>query len=258
MKKVFASILVLALIIGALPAFAYSYSYNNPAYESYIVTSTHAKGIIYLYDKASSVTGKNLGAYKNNTVIKAINYNYNKEFAFVVCPDGKVGYMRKDWLTKQPTQEEIDDTERYIVFSTDPAGFAYMYDMDSDYYGKNLGRYDNWDEVEIIDINTGSDYAFVRGIKDGTYGYIRKAQLYPASLDPVLGCMMVNAPYPYTFVYLYDKPNDVTGKNIGKYDDGTVVGIIKWNCDRDFCQVYIPSNGAIGYVHRTWLSEIYF
>ena len=79
----------MALIIGALPAFAYSYSYNNPAYESYIVTSTHAKGIIYLYDKASSVTGKNLGAYKNNTVIKAINYNYNKEFAFVVCPDGK-------------------------------------------------------------------------------------------------------------------------------------------------------------------------
>ena len=248
---------LVTLLISVLPvtALAYSYDYNNPSYESYTVTSPYEGGIIYLYDQPTTSFGKNLGEYNNGTIVKVIDLHAADNMYMVICPDGRVGYMRNDWLTLTSKMENTDDN-LYVVFSVSPAGYCYMYDRPSSSEGKSLGQYDNFEFIQIIDMNADKNYAYVRACETGKCGYISKKALIPANSSPIKGWMVVNCAYPNEYCYMYDKPTSSYGKNLGQFYDGTVLGLID-NSDSDFALVYSPADGKIGYISKNSLMSLF-
>ena len=55
-------------------------------------------GYIYMYDRPTSTYGNNLGEYKNDVKVYILKWKYNEDYAKVVAPDGKMGYMLMDRL----------------------------------------------------------------------------------------------------------------------------------------------------------------
>ena len=246
MKRFFAVILLLALLIGS----ACAYSYDD-YYDCYIITSTLSGQYAYMYDRPSSSEGRNLGAYSNDTVVKAIDYNASSSFAFVITPDGKTGYIGKSYLTYMPNGYMPVDL--YMVFSTSPAGYCYMYDKPSSSNGKNLGRYDNYDAIEIINWDADKNYALVRGLKNGKYGYVAKSSLIEQGQDPFEGYCVVTGDY----IYVYDRASSYYGKNLGSYKKGAVLAVIDWDADKNYAQIMGLSDNKIGYVAKDRISLIY-
>ena len=158
------------------PAYtAPEYSYYDTKYPLYVVESYEPNGYCYLYDEPSDIYGWNLGRHNNGELVRVIRHDSsNGGYYFVICSDGKTGYIHDYALTFY-----VDKITRvvYQVYSTNPRGYCYLYDQPSDIYGTNLGRYNNGEYVEIVDWNASDVYAKVFCLSTQKYGYIRKTCL---------------------------------------------------------------------------------
>ena len=68
----------------------------------------------------------------------------------------------------------------YVVDSTSPYGYCYLYSKASDSSGRNLGRYDNYETVKVIEYYGGQqgkyNYCYVI-THDNKLGYIHDYSL---------------------------------------------------------------------------------
>lgn len=179
MKRTMKVMLVMALLmvtlLSALPAHAA---------QLYVVESSSPNGYCYLYSNASDRDGisRNLGRYNNGSVVYVIDYYGGKDGKYIYCyvqtMDGKYGYMHDYALTRY-TETDLTyvsfDGPEYYVYSTSPNGYCYLYSEPSDINGRNLGRYDNYEMVKVIDYYGGSHgrYNYCKVITwDDKVGYI--------------------------------------------------------------------------------------
>jgi hypothetical protein len=70
----------------------------------------------------------------------------------------------------------------YVIYSTEPYGYCYLYSEASDNTGINLGRYNNFNRVKVINYNGGQEgkwnYCFVI-TRDNKLGYMHDYALKP-------------------------------------------------------------------------------
>ena len=224
------------------------YDYDDESYPSYRVTSTYSTGYLYMYPDPSS-NGTPIAKYNNGTILKVVNYDISATFCLAVGPNGTAGYVAKNQLTEETDSGKLGPV--FEVFSS--RKYCYMYAKPNS-GSTNLGRYNNGDQIEIIDWGADASYAFVRGVKDNKYGYIQKASLHPSSVNPVKGYMKIASPNR-DYVYLYEKAS--TGStNLGRYMNGTQIGIIDWAASDGFALVYTPDE-KVGFMAKNSLVSLF-
>ena len=185
MKRLISILITLALLLGTMPLAALA---ANEGW--YIVDSTEPKGYCYMYSKPSSMDDKsrNLGRYDNGEIIFVMDYDAGREgrdqYAYVQALDGKTGYIRVTCLKRYygTVETTADKTGWYVVSSTEPKGYCYLYSNPSsmDDKSRNLGRYDNGEWIYVLDYYAGEEggayYCRVQTL-DGKNGYIRSTCL---------------------------------------------------------------------------------
>ncbi|MBE5786855.1 MAG: hypothetical protein E7324_04860 [Clostridiales bacterium] len=260
-KSIAALLLALTTLLTVLPAYAGGQGW-------YVVESTSPYGYCYLYSKPSDNTGRNLGRYDNGELVYVWEYYGGQEgkwnYCYVETQDGKWGYIHDYSLT--PYHQTATDyasctAPQYVVYSTDPYGYCYLYSEPSDINGINLGRYNNYEIVKVLDYWGGQqgkwNYCKVITQKNKV-GYIHDYALVPID-QMVFDYASCNAPVyyvystdPYGYCYLYSEPSDNTGINLGRYENYAKVKVIdyyggqegKWN----YCLVITQKN-KLGYMH---------
>lgn len=155
------------------------------------------------------------------------------------------------------------DVDLYVVQSMQPYGYTYLYSNPSDRDGisLNLGRYDNGSCVYMLDHNGGKDGKFRYCLvmtEDGQVGFMHDYALVSESVA-VLDYWCSDAPEyvvdsrdPYGYCYLYSKGSDITGTNLGRYDNGETVKVLCRNAAKEGRFVYslvITQDNLLGYVH---------
>lgn len=193
MKRFISVILSLMLLTLALPLGAC-------AQEAGWYTVDSTRGYAYLYSNASDrdEVSRNLGKYINGQVVYVLNYYGGQEgqynYCYVQTQDGKNGYMHAAALTRTYASNWGETSEGwYIVNSSSPNGYAYLYSAasDRDELSYNKGRYDNGEMVYVMDYYGGQDgkynYCYVRTQDDKT-GY-----MHDYSLTPYYGYVQENA-----------------------------------------------------------------
>ena len=224
------------------------YDYEDEAFLPYRVTSTYSTGYLYMYPDPSSDRSP-LATYYNDTILKVIDYDADEDYCLAVGPDGTAGYVRKSRLTAETDSGSLGPV--FEVFSS--RSYVYMYAKPNS-GSTNLGRYNNGEEIEIIDWSADKSYAFVRGVKDGKYGYIQKKSLHPSSVNPVKGYMKIASPHN-SFTYLYEKASNGS-RNLGRCNNGEQVGVLDWNASADYALVY-TSDEKIGYIQKDCLASLF-
>lgn len=252
MKKRLLALALLSVLLLTLAPQALAYSYSD-SYPEYVVESFEPNGYCYLYDKPSDVHGKNLGRHENGEIVKVIGYEHSGWY-FVICSNEKTGYVH-DYVLRPYAETLL--RERYRVYSTEPAGYCYLYDRPSDMKGKNLGRYDNGEYILMVDWNADQVFAQVLCERTKKYGYIRKTCLVKYDeYKPLDFYALVDSTDPYGYCYLYDRPSDINGRNLGRHDNGEWVRVIDWNADSVYAQVETPKDKKIGYIRKTCLAPL--
>ncbi len=224
------------------------YDYDDESFESYRVTSTYSTGYVYMYP-AANTSGTPLAKYDNGTILKVIDAFSYGAFALAVGPDGTAGYVAMGQLTAETESGKLGPV--FEVFSKN--SYCYMYAKPNS-GSTNLGRYNNGDKIEIIDWGADKNYAFVRGVKNDKYGYIQKASLHPSSLNPVKGYMKIKSNYN-NYAYLYQQASDGS-TNLGRYNNGTQVGILDWAAS-DFYALVLTPDEKIGYIKKNCLIGLF-
>jgi len=246
MKKLLSVLILICLLTGLAPACL--------AATTYVIQSSEPQGYLYLYDKPSSSGGNNLGAYYNDTTVSVVTFNAKNGFALVRTPDGRKGYMNNKYLY---TFAQINSRRVYTVNSTDPAGYCYMYDQPNDVKGSNIGYYPNGSRLQVIDYDADKTFAYCRSEDDGLIGYVRKACITLSSTIAIEGYAQVDSVDPMGYCYMYDQPNDVKGKNLGRYDDGFVFDVLEWDASKTYALVRDGDTDKTGYVRKTCLNRWY-
>ena len=151
------------------------------AYDLYVVSSDDPVGYCYLYSQPSDrdEISRNLGRYDNGAYVYVLEYYGGRDGNFNYCRvqtmDGKTGYMHDYALTPYA---DVVDANVYVVSSSDPYGYCYLYSMASDRNelgSQNLGRYDNGTRVYVLEYWGGQDgsYNYCRvKTMDGKFGYM--------------------------------------------------------------------------------------
>ena len=222
----------------------------------YFVASTEPNGYCYMYDHPSS-SGKisrNLGRYDNGSLIDVLDWNIDKNYAYVSACDGQTGYIRKNCLSQVIIDGEY---EYYEVYSTNPYGYCYLYDhpSSSGSISKNLGRYDNGSIVMLLDWLEGEKFAEVYTSYNET-GYMRKDCLryYEGCVIPSdNGSYLVgNTPKGYCYMYDHASSSGSISKNLGRYKDGSVIEVLDWYSDKKYAYVR-GADGQVGYINKDYL-----
>lgn len=253
MKKALTTlILTVAILLVAVSALAVSfYDTSYPLYQ----VDCYPKGYCYLYSQPDSTYGTNLGKHNNGELLRVL-FDNGDGWYYVVFANERQGFVRKTQVTKVREEPLPEEREVYRVYSTYPAGYCYMYDAPSSITGRNLGRYDNGEYIEIVDWWADVDYAYVMGRRTHTYGYIIKTSLvHEDSYKPVQDYAVVNSSNPKGYCYLYDAPSSITGRNLGRYDNGSWVRVINWYADDNYAQVECVSTNKIGYINKQCLER---
>ena len=174
MKKIIALILAVVTVVTVC-SFAAAASYSDTSLPLYMVESFEPNGYCYLYAQASS-SSSNQGDHQNGEYVRFINDAGNGWY-YVVCSNGKEGYMKSSCLT--PAAQTVT-RDVYRVYSTEPKGYCYMYSKANSTDGRNLGQYNNGEYLVIVNWNADANYAAVMSPNTGKYGYVRKGCIIPA------------------------------------------------------------------------------
>ena len=247
--------LLCALLLSLAPAaLADTYSYLDN-YPEYVVESYQPNGYCYLYSEPSDITGRNLGDHKNGEIVKVIAYDSQHGYYFVVCSNGKTGYIH-DYALK-PYGDTLK-RNRYRVYSLiEPNGYCYLYDQPSDNRGKNMGKYENGEYIQIVDWDASEEYASVYCERTKKYGYMRKTCLVKDSeYKPLDFYAVVDSVDPYGYCYLYSEPSDIYGQNRGRHNNGEWVRVVDWDIHETYALVECPLTQTSGYIRKTCLSPL--
>lgn len=250
MKRKFFSILALALILSllagvALADRAYRFTDNYPLY---VVDSYSPSGYCYMYDRPTSTYGNNLGRYNNGETLKVISTKTGNEFYLVVDRNNQVGYVNGECLIPYGTSR---DYPVYYVDSVQPLGYCYMYDRPSSTYGENLGRFNNGERFEVLNWNADRNYAYVYSLTTGQVGYVNKSALVKEGEMAYHQTATVDSEMGY--LYLYDRPSSSYGENLGRYENGEKVYILKWRYNSNYAKVK-TEDGKTGYTQMSRLT----
>ncbi len=182
MKRILTFVLALMLLTLALPASADGEGW-------YVVNSSSPNGYTYLYSNASDRDGisVNRGRYNNGEKVYVWEYHGGQDGKYNYCRvetvDGKTGYMHDYALTPYYGANPTDTGEGwYVISSTRPNGYAYLYSAPSDRSSKgyNKGPYNNGELVYVLDYYGGQDgsynYCHVK-TQDGKTGYMHDSAL---------------------------------------------------------------------------------
>ena len=129
----------------------------------------------------------------------------------------------------------------YLVDSTSPDGYCYLYSAPSDRSAKsyNKGRHDNGELVYVLDYSGGQDgrysYCHVRTM-DGETGYMhdyaltRYTGISAEARADGEGWYTVSSTSPNGYCYLYSAPSDrdEKGCNLGRHDNGERVYVLDY------------------------------
>lgn len=305
-KKLMALLLAVITIAALLPAVsATEYCYVRSR-------RVESPGYCYCYDKTSDSKGKNLGRFDDGTQLEYLGIpSTNNEWAKVTGTNTKgkriTGYVHLDCITMDaPGEEQIQYLEIYSR-KTGKSGYCYCYDKASDTKGKNVGSFNDGDQVEYVSTTDDGNWYLVAGYNTkGKFicGYIRadaanfievdyedtpatatpkaKATATPKATKKASATATPNAtkkataaptatPEPETvyvtvysrrvdcpgYCYCYDKESDVSGTNLGRFDDGDVLEYIKTSANGKWIMVagYNTRGRFIcGYVHADCVS----
>lgn len=195
MKRIVALLLVLLFVLSSVQAFALGQWWHDPIYDSwtyydyddtqfwpYLVNSSfYESGAyrIYMYAEPSS-NGTPISTYVNGTIIKVINdwVDNNGTWAFAIGPDGKVGYVRNQWIEMDPYP--LSDYPVYVVQSDyvmNGRYLAFLYPEPSSMYDA-IATYNNGTELHVLDLYASNTYAKVLG-PNNVIGYIRRSWIRP-------------------------------------------------------------------------------
>ena len=266
MKRMLAYILCLLMTLSMIPAA------HAEGEGWYIVASTKPDGYCYLYSAASDRAAKssNLGPYKNGELVYVLDYYGGQDGSYNYCRvqtmDGKTGYMHDYALVRYYGTSSAEATGEgwYMVASTKPDGYCYLYSAASDRAARssNLGPYENGELVYVLDYYGGQDgsynYCHVRTM-DGKTGYMHDYSLvryYGTSAAETTGegWYMVASTKPDGYCYLYSAPSDRAAKssNLGPCQNGELVYVLDYYGGQDgsynYCHVR-TMDGKTGYMH---------
>lgn len=157
----------------------------------------------------------------------------------------------------------------YVVESTSPYGYCYLYSQASDRSGRNLGRYENGTLIYVWDYYGGQEgqwnYCYVE-TQDGKYGYIHDYALTPYSQtavdywDSSAPEYVIFSEDPYGYCYLYSLASDNYGQNLGRYENNEVVKVLEYYGGQEgqwnYCKVITQKN-KVGYMHDYALKPLY-
>ena len=146
---------------------------KKPTYAQ--ILSVQPNGYCYLYDQPSDIDGNNLGRYNNGETVEILEDDPINGYYLVNCSDGKVCYVHTYAVSFSFSYAQSAASLIYWVCSTEPMGYCYLYDQPNDIDGNNLGRYDNGEQIEIIDWWASDTYALVRCVSTEKVGYITPA-----------------------------------------------------------------------------------
>ena len=259
--RILAALVLLAVLLPLVPASAAEQGW-------YVVESTSPYGYCYLYSKPSDITGRNMGRYNNGEKVYVWEYYGGRQgkynYCYVETEDGKWGYMHDYSLI--PYQEAALEyatcrAPEYVVYSTEPYDYCYLYSEASDNKGINLGRYNNYEIVKVIEYNGGREgqWNYCKVItRSNQVGYIHDYALIPLE-DMVFDYLSCTAPEyyiystePYGYTYLYSEASDNTGINLGRYNNFNRVKVINYNGGQEgkwnYCFV-ITRDNKLGYMH---------
>lgn len=244
MKKIICILLLAALLIPA----ALAYSYDDPALESYAVKLPRGTKALFMYAKASS-SGNPVSNYKDGVILKMINYDANKNYCYVIGPDGKVGYVSKKMVEKYVVYDYNDpayESYRVTVPAIKPILFLYTAPSTS---GDPDSNYQNGDILKMLEYEANEKFAFVLG-PDGKSGYVSKASISKQKEDGTLGPILeVFSTYATGYCFMYAKPN--TGSdNLGQYINGEQIEVIDWSVDERFAFVHGVKDDHYGYIEK--------
>lgn len=238
----------------------------------YLVDSTSPDGYCYLYSAPSDRSAKsyNKGRHDNGELVYVLDYSGGQDGSYSYCHvrtmDGETGYMHDYALTRYTgisAEARADGEGWYIVSSTSPNGYCYLYSApsDRDEKGCNLGRHDNGERVYVLAYYGGQDgkynYCRVR-TESGETGYMHDYALVRAVEDESAGTgagwYRVTSFSPEGYCYLYSAPSDRAEKsvNLGRHDNGDLVYVLDYYGGQDgsynYCRVR-TLDGEIGYMH---------
>ena len=174
-----------------------------------------------------------------------------------------------------PLTAGASSTGWYVVESTSPYGYAYLYSAasDRDHLSRNLGRYDNGEMVYVLDYYGGQDgkynYCYVR-TQDDKIGYMHDYSLRRSTSNSAadnswtsggLGWFRVESSSPRGYAYLYSAASDRDhlSRNLGRYDNGALVYVVEYYGGQDgqynYCYVH-TQDGKVGYMHDYSLTAV--
>ena len=150
-------------------------------------------------------------------------------------------------------------SETYVVevYNEGSTGFTYVYDTPSETKGKNMGKFTTGTYITVY--RTTGNWLYVSGINTKNkkiYGYIRADNAVPEDEYPkghpenvyVVYCFNSHCP---GYCYVYDKPNAVDGKNLGRINNGTEITYLgksgKWFKIKG---VNTKGKNVTGYIHN--------
>ena len=157
----------------------------------YIVQSKRPNGYCYLYSQPSDRDGigYNMGRHENGEYVYVLDYYGGQDGSYNYCRvqtmEGEIGYMHDSALVRFTGADTDSSVGWYMVQSTSPRGYCYLYSAASDRDGlsSNLGRYNNGAYVYVLEYDGGQDgsynYCYVR-TQDGKYGFIHDYALVKA------------------------------------------------------------------------------
>ena len=145
----------------------------------------------------------------------------------------------------------LASADAYMVASTEPVGYCYLYDQPSSTKGRNLGAYYNGSWIDILGWNADANFAYVMTC-DSEVGYMRKSSMIPLDGECYSLCY-VSSTSPNGYCYLYNKPSSTEGRNLGTYYNDSPVVVLDWYADTNFAKVYTADNQT-GYMRKTSLS----
>ncbi|MBO2515733.1 MAG: hypothetical protein CW338_00455 [Clostridiales bacterium] len=142
--------------------------------------------------------------------------------------------------------------DMYIVSSTSPNGYCYLYSEPSDSdSSRNLGRHNNGEKVRVLVYNAKNGYSLC-ACSNGKVGFIRSSSLREDSEPEYLYVYSTN---PYGYAYLYSKPTDSDweSRNLGQYVNGSEMQIIEWNGYSEYIYVRSTETNDYGYMKASVL-----
>ena len=159
----------------------------------------------------------------------------------------------------------------YVVDSTSPYGYAYLYSAasDRDEISRNLGKLPKGRVVYVLNYYGGRDgkynYCYVQ-TQSGERGYMHDSALQRTNTcnwsETSEGWYRIASTSPKGYAYLYSGPSDrdELSYNKGRHENGEMVYVVDYNGGQDgpfhYCLVR-TAEGETGYMHESALVLLY-